>query len=674
MFFANSYILILTFFDTKATLYAKWTRNDVTLATPTREGYTFKGWFTAASGGTQITSSTTIDKNQTIYAQWIANTYTANYNANGGTGTMTSDTATYNANYTTKSNAFSKTGYTFAGWNEKADGTGTSWTNWIGKPWQWTYTNNITLYAQWTPNTYTVSYNANGGTGTMTSDTATYNANYTTKSNAFSKTGYTFAGWNEKADGTGTSWTNWIGKPWQWTYTNNITLYAQWTPNTYTVSYNANGGTGTMTSDTATYNANYTTKSNAFSKTGYTFAGWNEKADGTGTNWTDWIGKPWKWIYTNNITLYAQWKPNTYKISYDVNFFPKDLWQYTSVAEKYIDHRTITKSKTTIADSSVKYGEIAKFTMGAGTNGGVYYPVDTKLTSGKTYTWSMYIKTSKPKKILTGQEQNGYLNIETTTQWKKITHTFTANNNGSYAFIFYLRDGEVWNDGDELYVHSLEIMEGTPGVTTVNLPYGSTLGKLSTPSRTGHTFKGWYTAPQGGTQVTASTPVPAGNTTYYAQWTATTKYGYKRSTTDLWSDTSNPNKYTAFKVTVKSRSNIANSSVKNGQIVKLVLSAGGGGVYYTPSAKLTNGKTYICSFYLKAPKGRALTVGPEQTSQMWIDGTGDWQKVDLAFKAVENPYGNYSFIIYTLNDAQWSNNDELYIHSLKIVEATLGTK
>ena len=79
MQFINSYILIFAFFDTKATLYAKWTRNAITLATPVREGYIFKGWFTAASGGTQITSSTVIDKNQTIYAQWNEVPFSTNY-------------------------------------------------------------------------------------------------------------------------------------------------------------------------------------------------------------------------------------------------------------------------------------------------------------------------------------------------------------------------------------------------------------------------------------------------------------------------------------------------------------------------------------------------------------------------------------------------------------------
>ena len=143
---------------------------------------------------------------------------------------MSTDTISYGEAYTTKSNTFTRTGYTFAGWNENSSGTGSDWTNWIGKPWTWTYTRSITLYAKWKPNTYTVSYNANGGSGSMSTDTISYGEAYTTKSNTFTRSGYTFAGWNEKADGTGSDWTNWIVKPWTWTYTRSITLYAKWVP------------------------------------------------------------------------------------------------------------------------------------------------------------------------------------------------------------------------------------------------------------------------------------------------------------------------------------------------------------------------------------------------------------------------------------------------------------
>ena len=244
----------------------------------------------------------------------VTGIYTVSYNANGGNGSMSTDTISYGKDYTAKSNTFTRTGYTFAGWNEKVDGTGSDWTSWIGKPWTWTYKKSITLYAKWKPNTYTISYNANGGSGSMSTDTISYGEDYTAKSNTFTRTGYTFAGWNENSSGTGTDWTSWIGKPWTWAYTKNITLYAKWKANTYTVSYNANGGSGTMSTDTISYGSDYTAKANTFTRPGYTFAGWNENASGTGTDWTSWIGKPWTWTYTKDITLYAKWVPSTLDI------------------------------------------------------------------------------------------------------------------------------------------------------------------------------------------------------------------------------------------------------------------------------------------------------------------------------------------------------------------------
>ena len=154
---------------------------------------------------------------------------------------------------------------------------------------------------------YQVVYDANTGVGSMDTDTVSYGDIFVTKNNGFTKNGYEFTGWNQKSDGTGTSWTNWIGKEWKWTYKKSITLYAQWTPNTYTVTYDANGGTGKMYEDIATYDEYYTTKENVYKKEGYTFIGWNENKDETGVSWTKWIGKKWKWGYTKNVTLYAIW-------------------------------------------------------------------------------------------------------------------------------------------------------------------------------------------------------------------------------------------------------------------------------------------------------------------------------------------------------------------------------
>jgi uncharacterized repeat protein (TIGR02543 family) len=122
----------------------------------------------------------------------------------------------------------------------------------------------------------------------MSDSSATYGVGFKTRQNTFTKFGYTFAGWNEKADGTGTAWgitsshsgTYESGNAWSWTYTKNITLYAQWTPWTYTIKYNANGGSGTMSTSSHTYGVASNLSANAFTRTNYAFLGWATSANG----------------------------------------------------------------------------------------------------------------------------------------------------------------------------------------------------------------------------------------------------------------------------------------------------------------------------------------------------------------------------------------------------------
>ncbi len=119
-----------------------------TLPTPTRTGYTFAGWWTAASGGTQISASTTVSGNVTYYAHWTVNQYTVTFNANGGTGGTTK-----RQNYGTSLTAptVTRTGYTLTGWSPSVPSTMPA--------------GNTTYTAQWQINQYTVTFNANGGTG-----------------------------------------------------------------------------------------------------------------------------------------------------------------------------------------------------------------------------------------------------------------------------------------------------------------------------------------------------------------------------------------------------------------------------------------------------------------------------------------------------------------------------
>ena len=161
---------------------------------------------TISSGSTQtITAATTISSTAT------ANTYTVNFDANGGSGTMSAQILIYNANTSLTTNTFTRSGYTFAGWNTASDGTGTNYTDGQTKP-NITSTNGatVTLYAKWTANQYTVTANANSGaiasttgwtgTGNTSTKTVTYDSAYGTLPTV-SKTGYTLAGWSLLPEG-----------------------------------------------------------------------------------------------------------------------------------------------------------------------------------------------------------------------------------------------------------------------------------------------------------------------------------------------------------------------------------------------------------------------------------------------------------------------------------------
>ena len=128
---------------------------------------------------------------------------------------------------------------------------------------------------------YTISYNGNGSgaTGIPSSQTKIEGKSLTLSTTKPTRTGYNFAKWNTSSNGSGTNYAS------GGTYTANAkaTLYAQWSPVTYTVSYNANGGTGAPANQTKTYNVTLKLSSIKPTRTNYDFVSWNEKADGTGT-------------------------------------------------------------------------------------------------------------------------------------------------------------------------------------------------------------------------------------------------------------------------------------------------------------------------------------------------------------------------------------------------------
>jgi len=265
------------------------------LESASRTGYTFAGWYTAASGGTKISEDSTYStaSNQTLYAQWKANSYAVTFDANGGSVSTTNTNVTYDSTYGTLPTP-TRTGYSFNGWFTAASG-GTQ----ITSSTKVAITSGQTLYAQWSPVKSTVTFNANGGSVSPSSITVTYGSTYASLPTP-TKTGHTFKGWYTSLSG-GTQ----ITSSTKVTITSAQTLYAQWSVNFYTLTYNANGGSVSTSSKTVAYGSNYGTLPTP-TRTGYTFNGWYTSASGgSKVSSSTTMG-------AGNATIYAQWTANSY--------------------------------------------------------------------------------------------------------------------------------------------------------------------------------------------------------------------------------------------------------------------------------------------------------------------------------------------------------------------------
>ena len=302
-----------------------------------RENYTFIGWSETENGevvylaGDLVTFTEGGEK--TLYAQWIEHdkyNYTVIYNGNGGT--LADDTVSYgdsenlvetyatSHNIIVDGNTFIREHYTFIGWNTEADGTGIGYTaeEVIALTAQ---VNTMTLYAQWEEHPkydYSVIYNANFGDNETKADAENVTQVYDTSKtievdeNTFVRENYTFLGWAAEADGEVVYQ---VGDEISFTEGGSEELFAVWQENAkydYSIIYNANFDNNETKADaenvTQVYDTskNITVDENTFVREGYTFAGWNTEADGTGTayNAEDVIALT---AQENTETLYAQW-------------------------------------------------------------------------------------------------------------------------------------------------------------------------------------------------------------------------------------------------------------------------------------------------------------------------------------------------------------------------------
>jgi len=262
---------------------------------PARTGYTFANWNTAADGsGVSVPagSSYTPASSLTLYAQWTSDEEgaTVTFDANGGSGSMTAQTESSATALT--ANGFTRVGYTFSGWNTAADGSGTSYADSASYP----FTASTTLYAQWSANTLTVSYDSQGGSAIAAGSTTT-GSSVAASPGTPTRAGYGFNGWFAASSG-GTQ----ISFPYTHNQTANFTLYAQWSANTLTVSYDSQGGSAIAAGSTTT-GSSVAASPGTPTRAGYGFNGWFAASSG-GTA----ISFPYTHNQTANFTLYAQWR------------------------------------------------------------------------------------------------------------------------------------------------------------------------------------------------------------------------------------------------------------------------------------------------------------------------------------------------------------------------------
>ena len=278
------------------------------LPEPVREHFAFAGWWTEASGGSRVEISSEVPKAaHELFAHWTPCNYTIRFHANNGTDASVDQYFTYGDTVTLRANSFGYGDKIFVGWALSEDGPavyadGKTLTDVAA-----IQDNVIHLYAVWVSTRYTVRFDSHGGVGRMENQTIVKDTAAALYGCAFTRTGYTFAGWAVSTTGVvvygdGERVVNVYEKTGA-----NVVLYAVWEPIIYSIHYSANGGIGTMADQSMTYDKSVRLAAVSFVKDGAVFKGWSTAENGAMV-YPDGVSvKNLASIYGAVVTLYAVW-------------------------------------------------------------------------------------------------------------------------------------------------------------------------------------------------------------------------------------------------------------------------------------------------------------------------------------------------------------------------------
>jgi len=367
---------------------------------------------------------------------------------------------------------------------------------------------------------YTVVYHVNGGAeGTAPVDAGSPYFGGSTATvldaGALERTGYTFAGWNTAANGSGTPRP--IGQT--FVITGNVTLYAQWTVNTYTVTFDANGGTVSQQTGT-TAGAGWRLSSLPVpARTGYKFEGWFTEANGGDRVTTE-------TAFSADATIYAQWSVIRYRITFNANYTGGTV---TPAFDSTGGDRTLASLPELALDGYIFNGWFTAMSGGTEVTAGTEFSANatiyarwTLITYTITFNAGSGTVTpasgatgvggrlaSLPVPARTGYAFDGWFTAETGGTAVTTSTVFDAN-----ATIF-----ARWTVST--YTVTFDANGGTVAPTSVTAGESGRLALLPTPTRDAYTFEGWFTAAAGGMQVSTNTVFDA-DAAVYARWTVST--------------------------------------------------------------------------------------------------------------------------------------------------------
>lgn len=553
----------------------------VTLPTPVKEGYIFGGWYQDDTYKKRITSiSRAMSGDYYLYAKWTPYTYTISFNGNGNNGgSVRAQKFTYHKAAALNTNAYTKKGYVFAGWNTvktpTAENPGVAYTDKEVIDILPSRNNaTITLYAQWQATDYSISYVLNGGSLDNNADNYIERYEYNHKGGyklpTPVKEGYTFSGWYSDAN-----YRTKIGSIAQGS-SGDLTLYAMWDM-TYTVVFNSNSQpgdviTGTMADQKIKYSSNTYLRANAFRSSSFIFMGWavssQDAADGvvTYTN-SQRVQRPSEEYLTYDaasgtytLTLYAVWK-NIFRITYELN--GGEFADLQAIITEY----TYSKTASYNLENPVRDG----YTFGGWyTDQGLRSRV-TNIARGSTGDKTLYAKwNSKNYKVSfiadapTGKKASGRMGVQTLPFGISRALSKNAYKVTGYSFVGWSLKPAGERTESDLVITDAQLVDGKFGVYTGQVTSGSydvytgeiklyavwerntysiiynnvagidnTMNPdtynvddtiiLAEPESLGDTFLGWYSDKGFRTKVTTIKAGTTGNKVFYAKW-ATTQY------------------------------------------------------------------------------------------------------------------------------------------------------